>query len=90
MVRPRFRVGDRVTLKSPYRAKYRSGSVCEVQPQDLLALALEGCKDTVWVAVPVEVHSWRPATAAERTAALADLAARRTGLLPSTQSGSSP
>ena len=78
MVRPRFRVGDRVTLKSPYRAKYRSGTVSEVQRQDLLALALDGCKDTVWVAVPIEVHSWRPATTAERTAALADLAARRT------------
>ena len=89
VVRPRFRVGDRVTLKSPYRARYRSGTVSEVQPQDLLALALEGCKDTVWVAVPVEVHSWRPATAAERTAALADLAARRTGSPPSAEGGPS-
>ena len=89
VVRPRFRVGDRVTLKSPYRAKYRSGVVSEVLPQDLLALALDGYKDTAWVAVPIEVGSWRPATAAERTAARADLAARGTTPIPATKGGSS-
>ena len=76
VLRPPLRVGDRVVLKAPYRG-YTAGYLSEIPPGgEVVSVALDGYRDTLWVDLPMtNLRSWRPATVAERAAALAALVA---------------